>query len=260
MRTLICGFLLVVAIALIGCGGGDRKQRVKILIEAKPAHVQGGEIDDNHSNSKRSVGEIVSVWLTSPFKQQLEYDPKTYVASGVVLVEVGENILFRVEAKRQDGVTIYSGETRVSITVEEQFKKIEVSLFPVTGSVNIIANVHEITGPPSIRLTYVPPLGSFDDLQGVVENINPALVAVAVYIEVDGLWWTKPYWSAPKTPVRSDGKWVCDITTGGHDQDATRIRAYLIRKDYDPPLAPSQGLPPDPPTPDVLAMVEVRRE
>ncbi len=117
----------------------------------------------------------------------------------------------------------------------------------------------EVTGPPEIHLTYIPPIGSFERLKGEVRNVDPNSVAVAVYIFVEGNWWTKPYWNAPKTPVKRDGTWLCNITTGGNDPMATKIRAYLIRKDYNPPLAPQEGLPPDPPTSDVLAMVEVTR-
>lgn len=262
MRNLMLwGLLAAAAVAIMGCGGGGepKKVTVPVRVEATVDRVKGESLTTSRSTPGRSVGEVVGVWLTRPVEQRLEYDPQTHTARGVVLVELGQHS-FRVEAKRSDGVTLYAGETSASVTVEERFKQIAVTLLPVPASVDITAVVHEITGAPAIRLTYVPPRGSYDDLQGVVENINPALVAVAVYIEVDGRWWTKPYWDRPRTPVRSDNTWVCDITTGGHDQNATRIRAYLIRKDYEPPLAPQQGLPPDPPTPDVLAMVEVTRE
>lgn len=244
------GFILL-ALGLAGCNPPPPLVPVQVVVTLGMA--QGGE------DSRRSVGEVVTVWLTKPVVQQLDYNPQTYEAKGVVMVEAGENIFFQVEARRRDGVALYRGETFASVKAGV-VNQVSLTLRPLLGPLDITANVHEVTGPPTLRFTHVPPRGSFEDLEGVVENINPALVTVAVYIEVDGRWWTKPYWAAPKTPVSPKGTWLCDITTGGHDQDATRIRAYLIRQDYNPPLAPQEGLPPDPPTPEVLAMVEVSRE
>lgn len=260
MRKTLLNLLGIIAIVAVGCGGGSLTPKVPVRIQAKVEKVQGVNLADSRKAQGRSVGEIASVWLTSPVEQRLAYDTSTYTAGGVVTIEVGQNILFRVEAKRADGVTLYAGEAVACVTIEDRFKEIAITLLSVPGPVDVSANIHEVTGPPTIRLTHIPPRFSYENLEGVVENINPALVAVAVYIEVDGRWWTKPYWTEPKTPVRGNGTWSCDITTGGYDESATRIRAYLIRKEYEPPWAPQQGLPPDPPTPDVLAMVEVVRE
>lgn len=87
-----------------------------------------------------------------------------------------------------------------------------------------------------IEFTYVPPYGSFNDLQGRVWRASPTDYAVAVYIKVGSGWWTKPYWSTPLTYIRPDGTWTCDITTGGTDQNATEIVAYLVPAGYSPPL------------------------
>jgi len=89
--------------------------------------------------------------------------------------------------------------------------------------------------PPTIEFTYVPPYGSFENLQGRAGCVVPATYKVAVYIYVSG-WWTKPYWAWPLTPIRDDGSWTCDITTGGTDQLATRIAAFLVPNGYSPPL------------------------
>jgi hypothetical protein len=86
-----------------------------------------------------------------------------------------------------------------------------------------------------IRFTYVPPYGSFDNLRGRVWCVNPADYKVAVYIYVSS-WWTKPYWAWPLTSINPDGTWATDITTGGTDQLATRIAAFLVPNGYDPPL------------------------
>ncbi len=99
--------------------------------------------------------------------------------------------------------------------------------------------------PPSIVFTFVPPYGSFQNLQGRVTCVTPDDYKVAVYIFVSG-WWTKPTFASPLTYVQSDGSWICDITTGGTDQNATQIVAFLVPNGYDPPpLSGSQTLPPE---------------
>lgn len=107
-----------------------------------------------------------------------------------------------------------------------------------------------------ILFTYVPTIGSTCNLKGKVVNVNPADYRVVVYIYVGGAWWIKPYWNNPITVIQSDGSWECDITTGGVDEQATKIRAYLIIVGYSPPL---YTLPPDPPNPEIIDMVEVVR-
>ncbi|OGY25961.1 MAG: hypothetical protein A2Z24_02480 [Candidatus Woykebacteria bacterium RBG_16_44_10] len=90
-------------------------------------------------------------------------------------------------------------------------------------------------GTPTIEFTYVPPYGSFDNLKGQVCHVWPADYKVAVYIYVVGRWWTKPYWAWPLTDINPDGSWVCDITTGGVDEEATKIAAFLVPNGYAPP-------------------------
>jgi len=96
----------------------------------------------------------------------------------------------------------------------------------------------EIPGGPGeayIGFTYVPPVGSFENLEGEVLHVSPSDYRVAVYIYVNG-WWTKPTFSQPLTSIRSNGNWSTDITTGGDDEQATRIAAYLLPEGYSPPL------------------------
>ncbi len=101
-------------------------------------------------------------------------------------------------------------------------------------------------GEPAIEFTYVPPYGSFENLEGQVWHVWPDEYRVAVYINVRGGWWTKPYWNNPLTLISCDGSWVCDITTGGVDKEATEIVAYLVPVGYDPPLARGEtSLPPE---------------
>jgi len=92
-----------------------------------------------------------------------------------------------------------------------------------------------------IASTYIPPYGSYDDLQGRVSGVNPDDYKVAVYICVPPYgWWTKPYSNQPLTSIASDGTWICDITTGGNDPNATKIIAFLVPNGYNPPLGEGQ--------------------
>jgi exo-beta-1,3-glucanase (GH17 family) len=99
-------------------------------------------------------------------------------------------------------------------------------------------------GTPAIELAYVPPYGSTDDLAGRVRHVKPADHRVAVYIQVNGLWWTKPFQNQPLTEIWPNGTWQTDITTGGIDEQASKIAAFLVPKGYDPPvLLGAPGLP-----------------
>lgn len=92
-------------------------------------------------------------------------------------------------------------------------------------------------GTPEIGFTFVPPRGSLQDLRGRVQHLRPAEHAVAVYIRVAGAWWMKPTLAQPKTIVLPDGTWVCDITTGGSDEQADAIAAYVVPIGNEVPLA-----------------------
>ena len=91
-------------------------------------------------------------------------------------------------------------------------------------------------GDPSIAFTYVPPIGSTENLTGQVLHVLPADHAVVTYIYVGGGWWIKPYASTPLVSIAYDGTFIVDITTGGIDEEATRIHSFLVRKDYSPPI------------------------
>jgi hypothetical protein len=88
---------------------------------------------------------------------------------------------------------------------------------------------------PEIAFDHMPPYNSFDDLHGQVNCITSADYKVAIFIFVSG-WWTKPLWDTPTIPIQSDGSWSADITTGGVDQQATRIAAFLVPDGFSPPL------------------------
>lgn len=72
-------------------------------------------------------------------------------------------------------------------------------------------------------------------------------------------WWTKPYWAWPLTIIEPDGSWVCDIVTGGIDEQATEIAAFLLPRGYDPPLMSGQSVLPPELNGNALAWVNVTR-
>jgi len=92
-------------------------------------------------------------------------------------------------------------------------------------------------GTPTITFTYVPAIGSNDNLQGKVYHIVPNDYGIAIYIKVAGSWWQKPTYAQPVTKINVDGTWTCDFTTGGNDASATELAAFLIPIDYAPPTS-----------------------
>jgi hypothetical protein len=108
---------------------------------------------------------------------------------------------------------------------------------------------------PEVSFTYVPPVGSFKNLEGEVENVCPDDAKICTYIRVGGTWWMKPYWNNPLTRINSDGTFVVDITTGGIDSQANKINVYIVTNDFDPVYHTLPDLEDE----KVLAMVSVDR-
>lgn len=99
---------------------------------------------------------------------------------------------------------------------------------------------------PTLELTSVPAYGSFFNLKGIARNVDPGAARVAIYIKVQGGWWTKPYWDAPTTELSADGSFSVSITTGGQDEKATEIATFLVSSDsYPPGLRGDPDLPPE---------------
>jgi hypothetical protein len=93
-----------------------------------------------------------------------------------------------------------------------------------------------LAASPSIKITSVSRYGTSGYASGTVGGVSTAAYRVAVYIYVPDLgWWNKPYWAQPLTPISANGKWTCDIDTGGRDIYATKVAAFLVPKDYEPP-------------------------
>ena len=99
---------------------------------------------------------------------------------------------------------------------------------------------------PVIAIDFWPDWGSDGSVEGHVFGANPALdgVAVYIYLETAGGWWNKPTLDDPVTPIFPDGTWITDITTGGIDEYATRVAAFVVPAHEDPPpCSPCSQLP-----------------
>lgn len=89
-------------------------------------------------------------------------------------------------------------------------------------------------GPPTIRIDPLP-AGEGHDLRGTVSGVGTFNHRVAVFIRVDGLWYTKPSFAVPVVPIAHDGIWTADVTTGPGDERAERFMAFVIPEDFEPP-------------------------
>ena len=101
------------------------------------------------------------------------------------------------------------------------------------------------SAPSTLEFTKVPAYNTHENLEGRALVENPTAFAVATYIKVGGGWWTKPRWNSPTVPIRSDGTFIVDITTGGWDHRATEIVSYLVDSGFSPDLRSGQPDLPD---------------
>ena len=165
--------------------------------------------------------------------------------------------VFVVDALRANNQVEFTGKSSPVLIKLNETTQVTIELLPPITDVNIDVNIHEVTGPPKIVYTYVPPYGAWGDpLKAQVSNIIPSIVKTITYIKVGSGWWVKPYWNTPFTPVGTDGSVVISVTTGGIDEQATEFRTWIVTLDY---TNDGHTLPPDPPTNQVLAMTSVTR-
>ncbi|HCN31247.1 MAG TPA: hypothetical protein DIT64_21570 [Verrucomicrobiales bacterium] len=117
--------------------------------------------------------------------------------------------------------------------------------------------------PPSVALTAIPAHGvkAQKTLCGVVSDLGKTAAnrRLACYIEVDGLYWTKPFFNKPLFPVLPDGAFTTKIVTGGVDQNASEIALFLVPSDYKAPLAAGVPFIPGSIEQDALASAFVSR-
>jgi len=98
---------------------------------------------------------------------------------------------------------------------------------------------------PSVQYTSVPDWGKSNSLAGRVHNttLSDHGIAVYIYIEEAGGWWTKPTSANPVTLLQPDSSFTANIVTGGLDQFATQIIAFLIPLSFSPPVLLGGNLP-----------------
>jgi exo-beta-1,3-glucanase (GH17 family) len=87
----------------------------------------------------------------------------------------------------------------------------------------------------TLYIDFIPSIGSFSNVRGHVDHLNPCEYKIATYIKVGSGWWTKPTFANPTVPILCNGNWVVDYTTGGMDQSATDICIFVVPSDYFPP-------------------------
>lgn len=240
---------LLLAVLLAGCGGGggggDQRPNVRLVIRL--------------ADGSRGIADVAKIRIVvSKAGGTIIYNHTSDYTGGsldqLFYVPAGFALTFTVEGLRADGSVEFTGNATTNI-VAGKLNTVNITLQAPMAGADIGATIHDIDGPPSIELTYVPPYGSFENLNGRVRNVLPGTAKVIVFIRVRGGWWVKPYWNSPFTPISRDDTFTTDITTGGVDEEATEIRAYLVSKDYETDF----NLPPDPVTEQVWAMASAIR-
>lgn len=97
-----------------------------------------------------------------------------------------------------------------------------------------------VLGPPAIKIDSV---GNIGDMVASASGTSTGVgvdsehCVVVVYINVRGRFWIKPTYLNPLTVIEADGSWTCNIRTGGEDEIATEVWAFLWNiSDGDPPV------------------------
>jgi exo-beta-1,3-glucanase (GH17 family) len=99
-------------------------------------------------------------------------------------------------------------------------------------------------GEPSLELTHIPDANGDEELRGLVSGVGTLLHHVAILIEVNGVWYTKPSYASPVSAIAANGVFHADITTGPGDEEATAFAAFLFPQSFLPP--PADGISPIP--------------
>jgi len=113
--------------------------------------------------------------------------------------------------------------------------------------VTIIMSSTLLVGSPSIIFTYVPPTGSYANVTGTVSGASPSTYGVALFINIFGTYWTKPYFAQPIVTLAGNGTFSASITTGGTgslDAYAEQVIAFVVPLSYAiPTLAGASSIP-----------------
>lgn len=105
-------------------------------------------------------------------------------------------------------------------------------------------------GTPEIEITYLPAYSAFlspeNTIRGKLLHAAPAQYRIATYIQVNGLFWTKPTESQRTVEIQADGSFSVLAVTGGSDHLASRFVLFALPAGAVPPLALGIAtLPPD---------------
>jgi len=259
--------LLLAAVWLIGCGGsggdspdhpgryvrvGDGKGMLHLVV---PQWTRGF-VDD-------IAWITVEIFHGTPDPYgPYEFSPTAGAELVVEGLQAGSQVSIEVKAYDAAGTLIGHGMTD-EFTVQAGTQDVELRVDPLPTTLNIhvkfgkypevtIESARPPTGDqPALFLDVAQPCTA----AGRAVNITPADHAVAVYIHVPGYGWVnKPYWAWPLTPISSDGTWRTTTCTGGHDEDADEVRAFLVRKDASVPILAGGETPPD--LPDAIASAQ----
>ena len=94
------------------------------------------------------------------------------------------------------------------------------------------------SGEPRIELLQVPAFGQTGNVSGRVSHVRPADCRVAIYVYLDeqGGWWTRPSFLDPVVKIRDDGTWTANVIQNDDEAKASRIAVFLIDKKKDPAL------------------------
>ena len=90
-------------------------------------------------------------------------------------------------------------------------------------------------GKPKILIEPMDQNGD-GNLRGSTSAVGTVNHRVAVFIMVDGQWYTKPSFADPFVTIASDGTWFADVTTGPGDDRAERYAAFVVPVAYEPPV------------------------
>jgi len=88
---------------------------------------------------------------------------------------------------------------------------------------------------PTIAITNLPAFGTTNALGGYVANADFTTNCVAVFIFVDGGWYSKPSCQTQLTPLRTNGTWSANVASVASDTTATEFAACLVPTNYNLP-------------------------
>ncbi len=270
---------IVLALLLAGCGSSaDNQAKPDAFVEtsvAVDAFVTVPVVADvvfSTLPDTLALGQVVPVTVTitaspsgirencsvAPYSSQLAADDKATTCTGVMTAGLPCIYAFTFTAlvpesgDQQTAAIVYDGIicSGDHVNLRQDYVVNLVSGWLPTNDAGATycasqADGFMDAGTPNISITSLQPMYGVGFALGQVSGAAPYCNSVAVYINVHGGWWTKPFWAWPLTTIRLDGTWAAQIETAGLDAEASQVAAYLVPSDYHVPLARGESsLPP----------------